>query len=126
MTDATPPLLETLGKRGSDDPLLAKARGKVRFDIVNGRGRVTESWLVRIDKGNIKVSRGAGAADTVFRASRDVFDDLGTGKENAFTARLRGAIDVEGDMRLAVLFQRLLPNPPSSGRGRAGRSGRSR
>ena len=126
MTDATPPLLETLGKRGSDDPLLAKARGTVRFDIVNGRGRGTESWLVRFDKGNIKVSRGAGRADTVFRASRDVFDDLGTGKENAFTARLRGAIDVEGDMRLAVLFQRLLPNPPSSGRGRAGRSGRSR
>ena len=118
MTEATPPLLETLGKRGSDDPLLAKARGTVRFDIV--------SWLVRLDKGNIKVSRGAGTADTVFRASRDVFDDLGTGKENAFTARLRGAIDVEGDMRLAVLFQRLLPNPPSSGRGRAGRSGRSR
>jgi hypothetical protein len=126
VTDATPPLLETLGKRGSDDPLLAKARGTVRFDIVNGRGRGTESWLVRFDKGNIKVSRGAGTADTVFRASRDVFDDLGTGKENAFTARLRGAIDVEGDMRLAVLFQRLLPNPPSSGRGRAGRSGRSR
>ena len=126
MTEATPPLLETLGKRGSDDPLLAKARGTVRFDIVNGRGRGTESWLVRFDKGNIKVSRGAGTADTVFRASRDVFDDLGTGKENAFTARLRGAIDVEGDMRLAVLFQRLLPNPPSSGRGRAGRSGRSR
>ena len=124
--DATPPLLETLGKRASDDPLLAKARGTVRFDIVNGRGRGTESWLVRFDKGNIKVSRGAGTADTVFRASRDVFDDLGTGKENAFTARLRGAIDVEGDMRLAVLFQRLLPNPPSSGRGRAGRSGRSR
>jgi SCP-2 sterol transfer family len=126
VTDATPPLLETLGKRGSDDPLLAKARGTVRFDIVNGRGRGTESWLVRFDKGNIKVSRGAGTADTVFRASRDVFDDLGTGKDNAFTARLRGAIDVEGDMRLAVLFQRLLPNPPSSGRGRAGRSGRSR
>jgi hypothetical protein len=124
--DVTPPLLETLGKRGSDDPLLAKARGTVRFDIVNGRGRATESWLVRFDKGNIKVSRGAGTADTVFRASRDVFEDLGTGKENAFTARLRGAIDVEGDMRLAVLFQRLLPNPPSSGRGRAGRSGRSR
>jgi SCP-2 sterol transfer family len=126
VTDATPPLLETLGKRGSDDPLLAKARGTVRFDIVNGRGRGTESWLVRFDKGNIKVSRGAGTADTVFRASRDVFDDLGTGKDNAFTARLRGAIDVEGDMRLAVLFQRLLPNPPSSGRGRARRSGRSR
>jgi SCP-2 sterol transfer family len=126
VTGATPPLLETLGKRGSDDPLVAKARGTVRFDIVNGRGRGTESWLVRFDKGNIKVSRGAGTADTVFRASRDVFDDLGTGKENAFTARLRGAIDVEGDMRLAVLFQRLLPNPPSSGLGRAGRSGRSR
>jgi putative sterol carrier protein len=80
---------------------------------------------VRIDKGNIKVSRGAGPADTVFRGSRELFADLATGKENAFAARLRGAIGVEGDMRLAVLFQRILPSPQSSGRGPAGRSGRS-
>jgi putative sterol carrier protein len=124
MSDATPHFFEALGKRGSD-PLLAKARGTVRFDIVNGR-RGAESWLVRIDKGKIKVSRGAGAADTVFRGSRDLFDDIVTGKENAFAARLRGEVGVEGDMRLAVLFQRLLPNPPSSRRGRAGQSGRSR
>ncbi|HEX7311703.1 MAG TPA: SCP2 sterol-binding domain-containing protein [Gaiellaceae bacterium] len=123
MSAATAQLFEALSNRGSD-PLLAKAHGTVRFDIV--KGRVTESWLVRIDKGNIKVSRGAGPADTVFRGSRELFADLATGKENAFAARLRGAIGVEGDMRLAVLFQRILPNPQSSERGPAGRSGRSR
>jgi putative sterol carrier protein len=122
MSDETGQLFEALSNRGSD-PLLAKARGTVRFDIV--KGRATESWLVRIDKGNIKVSRGAGRADTVFRGSRELFADLATGKENAFAARLRGAIGVEGDMRLAVLFQRILPNPQSSKRGPAGRSGKS-
>jgi putative sterol carrier protein len=123
MSEATAQLFEALSNRGSD-PLLAKARGTVRFDIV--KGRATESWLVRIDKGNIKVSRGARRADTVFRGSRELFADLATGKENAFAARLRGAISVEGDMRLAVLFQRILPNPQSSERGPVGRSGRSR
>jgi putative sterol carrier protein len=67
-----------------------------------------------------------GRADTVFRGSRELFADLATGKQNAFAARLRGAIGVEGDMRLAVLFQRLLPSPQSYGRGAVGRSGRSR
>ncbi len=123
MSDATAQLFEALSNRGSD-PLLAKARGTVRFDIV--KGRATESWLVRIDKGNIKVSRGGGRADTVFRGSRELFADLATGKQNAFAARLRGAFGVEGDMRLAVLLQRLLPSPQSSGRGAVGRSGRSR
>jgi hypothetical protein len=38
---------------------------------------------------------------------------MAAGKVNAFAAALRGAIAVEGDPRLLVLFQRLLPGPQS-------------
>jgi putative sterol carrier protein len=38
---------------------------------------------------------------------------MAAGKVNAFAAVLRGAIKIEGDPRLLVLFQRLFPGPRS-------------
>jgi putative sterol carrier protein len=115
MADATTTFFEELGKRGHE-PLVAKARGSVRFDVTDGRR--TESWLVQLDRGNINVSSSGGAADCVFRTSREIFDRVASGKLNAVAARLRNEIAVEGDLQLAVLFQRLLPGPPAR-RGRA-------
>jgi putative sterol carrier protein len=73
---------------------------------------------VRIDRGVIAVSRDGGDADLVVRGERKLFDEIAVGKVNVVAARLRGAIHTEGDMRLAVLLQRLFPAPPRSRRGK--------
>ncbi len=109
MADATARFFEALGARGHE-PLLEKATGTLRFEIAQGR-RV-DRWLVSIAKGDIAVSKKAGAADVVVRLDRVLFEKLAKGRENAFAAMLRGAIGVEGRPQLVVLFQRLLPSPP--------------
>jgi putative sterol carrier protein len=76
-------------------------------------GRKTERWRLTIDNGRLDVARGNGPADCVLRADRELFARMAAGKVNAFAAALRGAITVEGDPRLLVLFQRLLPGPQS-------------
>jgi putative sterol carrier protein len=113
MADATTKFFEELGNRGHE-PLVTKARGTVRFDLTDGRR--TESWLVQLDRGDIKVTRNGEPGDCVFRTSRATFEGVAAGRLNASAARLRDEINVEGDLRLAVLFQRLLPAPARGGR----------
>jgi putative sterol carrier protein len=115
VTDATTKFFEELGKRGTE-PLVSRAKGAVRFELLDGRRK--ESWLVRIDRGAIAVSRDGGHADLVVRGERKLFDEIAVGKVNVVAARLRGAIHTEGDLRLAVLLQRLFPAPPRSRRGK--------
>ena len=110
MSDASPRLFQAL----SADQHLSlprRARGTMRLDLRDGRR--TEQWRVAVDKGEVKVTRGSGPADCVLRADRALFERMAAGKVNAFAATLRGAITVEGDPRLLVLFQRLLPGPRS-------------
>ena len=106
MADETATFFEELGRRGHE-PLLAKATGTVRFDLVD-KGR-TGRWKVAIKKGDLSVSRTNGQADCVVRADKSVFDGLVRGEVNAMAAVLRGTIGVEGDPELIVLFQRLFP-----------------
>jgi putative sterol carrier protein len=93
-------------------PFLEKARGSLRFEVVEGRQ--TDRWLVRVDKGDIDVKHKGGNADCVVRADRKVFEDVVGGRVNAFAATLRGQITVDGDPSLLVLLQRLLPGPPDA------------
>ena len=81
------------------------------FELTGGAR--TERWRVTVDKGRVAVVRGNGSSDCVFRADRKLFGRMASGKVNAFAAVLRGAVSIEGDPRLLVLFQRLLPGPPS-------------
>jgi putative sterol carrier protein len=111
MADTTMQFFEALGRRGHE-PMLEKVRASMRFDLANG-GR-TERWLVSVDKGDIAVSRRNARADCVVRVDRTLFEGLASGRVNAMAALLRGAIGVEGDPQLIVLFQRLLPSPPGS------------
>jgi putative sterol carrier protein len=83
----------------------------MRFELIDGKR--TERWLVSVDKGKVEVSRRSGPADCVLHADRKLFERMSAGKVNAFAAVLRGAITVEGDPRLLVLFQRLLPGARS-------------
>jgi putative sterol carrier protein len=114
--DPTARFFETLGEH-SYEPLLRKATGSTRFDLV--AGRKTDRWLVTVDKGDIAVTRQGGHADCVLRAQKAMFDKVAAGKLNAVAAVLRGDIQVEGDWRLLVRMQRLFPGPRAARRRRA-------
>jgi putative sterol carrier protein len=111
VSDATAEFFDELKKRGHE-PLLEKATGTVRFDLEHGAR--TEHWLVAVKRGDIVVSRENVEADCVLRTERELFDLVVGGGMNAMAAMLRGAMSVEGDRELLVLFQRLFPGPPSS------------
>jgi putative sterol carrier protein len=110
VTDAASELFERLGAVGQL-PVLKRAKGVIRFELVGGK-RV-ERWRVMVNRGEVKVARGNGPADCVLRADRKLFGRIASGQVNAFAAVLRGAVTIEGDPRLLVLFQRLLPGPRS-------------
>jgi putative sterol carrier protein len=124
MTDPTGDFLRELARRGRE-PMLGKAKGTVRLEVLED-GKTTR-WLVEIDAGEIRVSRKQGRADCVVRGDKALLDAISRGEVNAWAAMLRGALGVEGDPQVLILFQRLLPGPPSS-RGRrpsaAGTGGR--
>jgi putative sterol carrier protein len=90
-------------------PLVANMNGTLRVDLTNGK--TTERWHVAAEKGNLHVSHSKAKADCTLRASEDVFERLVRGEDNPMAAVLRGALTVEGDSELAVLFQRLFPGP---------------
>ena len=107
-SDPTGRFFAELAGRGHE-PLLRKASGCTRFDVVDGR-RIRR-WFVLVDKGDVIVSREGGDANCVVRADKAVFDKVVTGRLNAFAAVLRGDLAVEGDWRLLVRIQRLYPGP---------------
>ncbi len=111
MADPTEDFFDELGRRGHE-PLLEKASGTIRIDLVDGKR--TDRWLVTVKKGDVGVSRRNMRADCVIRTDRALFDGLASGEANMMAAALRGAIGLEGDPELLVLFQRLFPGPPRS------------
>jgi putative sterol carrier protein len=112
MTDATSEFFNGLEARGHE-PLLEKATGTLRFDLVNGKRRAR--WLVEIDHGDVAVSRRNAKADCVVRVEKRLFDGITSGKQNAMAAVLRGELEIEGRRELLVFFQRLFPAPPKKG-----------
>jgi putative sterol carrier protein len=111
--DATETFFAELGTRGHE-PLLEKAKGTLRFEL--RRGKLTDRWLVVIDKGDVSVSRRNAPADVTLRTTRELFDGLASGEVNTMAAVLRGAVEFEGDPELLVHFQRLFPGPPAKGK----------
>jgi putative sterol carrier protein len=108
MTDSAAEFFHALGHRGRE-PLLEKATGSIRFDLVDGTR--TDRWLLTVDNGEVSVSRKNSAAHCVVRADRALFDAMATGEVNGMAAYLRGELTFEGDPELLVLIQRLLPAP---------------
>ena len=111
--DPTARFFAELAGRGHE-PLLRKASGSTRFDIVDGRK--TRRWLVAVDRGNISVASRGTEADCVVRAEKALFDKVVSGRLNAVAAVLRGDLEIQGDWRLLVWMQRLFPGPRSSRR----------
>jgi hypothetical protein len=114
MADAMTEFMNELGRRGHD-PLLRKVNETVRFDLVNGKK--TERWLVRIENGDVTVSHKGGAADTVIRGHRDLFDRMARGGANPVAAVLRGEVAWEGEWKSLVAVQRLFPGPQATSHG---------
>jgi putative sterol carrier protein len=110
-------------KRRGHEPALAKANGTVRFELTHGRQ--TERWLVTMADGDVTVARRGAGADAVVRVDQGLFDRIVTGEENAMAAILRGAVGVEGDLELMMLFQRALPAPPAAAGSPVAAGGRS-
>jgi ubiquinone biosynthesis protein UbiJ len=113
MTDPTAEFFDGLRGQGYQ-PLLQKVNGTLRFDVVDGKR--TARWFLTVKKGDVKVSRQGSAADCIVRGDKALVDGILSGKVNAFAATLRGELDIEGDLELMVLFQRLLPGPAASQR----------
>jgi putative sterol carrier protein len=109
MAEATTEFFEDLEQRGFE-PLLEKATGRIAVELVNGKK--TSRWLVAIDKGKVDVSHKRGTTDCTVRSTEELFDELVRGEANAMAAVLRGAITVEGDPELLMLFQRVFAGPP--------------
>jgi len=89
-------------------PLLRKASGTTRFEIVDGKR--TSRWFVTVDRGDLSVSRRyADEPDCVVRGDKALFERIVSGKANAVAAVLRGDLAIDGDWRLLVWMQRLFP-----------------
>jgi putative sterol carrier protein len=108
MASRTDEFFAELARRGHE-PLLAKASGTVHFEIAHGPD--TDHWIVSVSKGDVTVSRDGIESDCLVRTDRESFDRFASGQANLLAALLRGELSVEGDMPLAILFQRLLPGP---------------
>ena len=108
MTDATAAFFDGLRQRDYQ-PALAHKSGVVRIDVA-GDGR-SERWFVAIDDGHVNVSKRNQAADSIVRVDKQMLDRIVTGEANPFTAVLRGAVSVEGDWNLMLVFQRLFTAP---------------
>ncbi len=122
--DGARPFFEELQNRAYE-PILRGEKGSLRFDLRRGSG--LDHWYIAIADGNISVSHSRSRADTVVKVEGELFDRIAQGRANAMAAQLRGALAVEGDLHLLMVFQRLFPGPPRSstatGPARAGRKG---
>ncbi len=94
------------------ESLLARTTGTLRFDLSTGSD--VEHWYVSVNKGDIDVSRDNKNADVIFGIDRACFAGMVEGRLNAMAAVLRDEVAVEGDLGLAMSFQRLLPGPPDA------------
>jgi putative sterol carrier protein len=108
MTASIVLFLDDLGRRGHE-PLLGRVSATARFDITDGDR--TEHRLVRIDRGDIRVSTGDGPSDCAMSGDRAIFDAILAGRTSMLAALLRGALTIEGDPELLVLTQRLFRCP---------------
>jgi hypothetical protein len=100
-----------LAERGYE-PLLRRMDHTVRIDL--SEDVRTEHWRLEVRRGNLRVSRGRGDADSVMITTRQIFDEIVTGETKPMAAWLRNQIAVEGVLFPLLILDRLLPSPPGS------------
>lgn len=102
--DTTGEFFRTLPEHNRD-PLVRRLRGSLRFDLDTAGG--VEHWYVEMDRAGFTVSQERSSADAVMKTDKDLFEDILAGRANATAGVLRGAVTLEGDLSLAMSFQRL-------------------
>jgi hypothetical protein len=108
LTDRSEEFFEQLSK--TPQPQLGDVAATIRVDVdFDGGGR---TWLLRVNHGQVDVSRRTARADAVIKTDRLLFERMVTGEANSLTAILRGRMQAEGDLRLLLAFDRLMPSPP--------------
>ncbi|MEV4755214.1 SCP2 sterol-binding domain-containing protein [Micromonospora sp. NPDC049559] len=93
--------------RGDHPFLPDKYSGTLRVDLrVDHR---TEHWYLTVLDNDVQVSRRSNQADAILQTDKALFDELVSGRRAVKAALLRGAITVEGDLRMLNAFRYLLP-----------------
>ncbi len=86
--------------------------GTLRIDLTDGNR--TEHWYVHLAPGTARVSREQCAADATFTVSRELFEELATGREAGVAAVFRNEATFSGNVVLFLVFRRFLPDPPGT------------
>ncbi|MGN6378309.1 MAG: SCP2 sterol-binding domain-containing protein [Gaiellales bacterium] len=111
MSDPTRDFFTRIGEQGFD-ARLGHVKGTIRFEVQ--RQRDTESWLIALDHGAVRVSRGEGPADCVVHTDAATSDGIVEGRLNATATLLRGLVSVDGELDLLLYLQRLFPAAPEA------------
>jgi predicted lipid carrier protein YhbT len=111
MPDPTVALFDWLGSRGHD-PALEQIVGTIRFDLATDAEIL--HWMVRVEKGDVSVSRSDEDADCVVFTTKARLDEVAAGRANAMAMLLRAEVIVHGNIELLVALERLLPGPPGA------------
>lgn len=111
MSDRTAEFFDELGRRGHV-PAFAAVAGTIRVDLEHDHE--VDHWFVTISRGAVHISHENRDADSVFRTSKELFDRIVTGEASPYAAWVRSEYTVTGEVRLARLFQRLLPGRPGA------------
>src|SRR5215813_9586173 len=105
MAETVEEFFEALAEQGHER-FLRRTKGVVRFELADA-GR-TDYWMVRVDAGRLQVSRGNTPADCVVRMDRALFGRIVRAEQNGLTAFLRSAAEVEGNIEMLVIFERVI------------------
>ena len=92
------------------EPRLARVQGDCEVEVEG-----TATWVLHVAHGDISVTEGPSTATPLakLRCSEPMLVRLARGQdhENLFTAAIRGAVEVHGDIPFLGALQMLLPLP---------------
>src|SRR5262249_50340525 len=96
------------GLAATPQPLLARTRATLRFDVMNG-DRTDECWHLTIEKGTVVVRRDDADAETIVQIEKGLFEDITGGRANAMSAALRGEGGFGGEVPCLRRFRGVSP-----------------
>jgi hypothetical protein len=103
--DPTEEYFERLSRCGYEARLV-RFGGTILFEL--DRDQPAERWLLRIDQGNIQVTREDGPADLIIKVDRATLNRIlseGGGGRDIMAAYVRQAIMVEGNPRMLYVLR---------------------